>query len=511
MAMRKGRFFLLLLLLLFVGLFLVGQLARRVPEKTVLVLSIDRAVEEEDWASLDARFWEGDVVVFRHILEALERARKDERIAGVSVEIKWVEMSFGKIQELRQKLQEFTASGKFCTVYMQEATNRSYYLASACPEIYLLPKSGVALTGLMGHTTFLRGSLEKLRVSPDFYRIGEYKNAPDVYTEKKYTAPHREVVTSLLTEWQKQIVEGIASGRKLEAARVEQLVREGPYLSQEAVEKGLVDKLFYYDQYRDLLKQKAGTAELHTLDWDSYRLRTGPSTGPKIAIVYATGTIIPGTSGYHPMAGRLLGADTVAGALRSAREDDSVKAIVLRVDSPGGVEYASEIIRREVILAKQKKPVVVSMSDVAASGGYWIAMSANKIVADPGTVTGSIGIYAGKMNIKGFYELLGMTKDYVALAPNSTFFYAFENFTPEQREILLRYLRDGYQDFIQGVSEGRGIPVEEVDRIGRGRVWLGGQAKDLKLVDELGGLEQAVVLAKKMAGIPSEDSVSFQV
>jgi protease-4 len=363
----------------------------------------------------------------------------------------------------------------------------------------------------MSHTTFLRGSLDKLNIYPNFLRIGDYKNAPNTYTEKRFTPAHREVVASLLTTWQEQLVAGIAEGRGLEPARVEELIREGPYLADEAVENNLIDKLLYTDQYRQLLEEKTGSEKLATIGVSSYLDRSSPAGGPQIALVHATGSIVPGESGYHPSIGRYMGADTVAEALRAARKDAGIKAIVLRVDSPGGVQYASEIIRREGVLAKEKKPVVVSMSDVAASGGYYIAMSADKILADPGTVTGSIGIYAGKMNLKGFYELLGMTKDYVALAPNATIFYPFENFTPAQRQMVMKFLRDGYQGFIQGVSEGREMTTEEVDGIGRGRVWLGVQAKEHRLVDELGGLERAGAVAKDMAGIPSEQSVSYKV
>jgi protease-4 len=474
-------------------------------------MSLNGRVAEEDWPSFEARVWEGDVIVFRDLLEALDRAAEDDRIAGVSLEVQWPGMSFAKIQELRAKLREFTASGKFCTAYLEAGTNINYYLASACPEVYLTPTSGLGVRALMGHTTFLRGTLDKLDVQPNFERIGEYKNAPNIYTERRFTPEHREVVTSLLTIWQEQLVADVAESRELEAARVEELIRSGPYLSQEAVDNQLIDGLLYPDEYRDLLKQKAGASELKTLSIDNYLERSASRSGPEIAIVHATGSIVPGPSGYHPSIGRFMGSKTVSEALRAARKDDSIKAIVLRVDSPGGVHFASEIIRREVALATEKKPVVVSMSDVAASGGYYIAMAANKIVADPGTVTGSIGIYAGKMNVSGLYAKLGMSKDYVALAPNATLFYPFENFTPEQRRTMQRFLRDGYDAFIKGVSEGRGMTVEEADRLGRGRVWLGSQAKENGLVDELGGLERAVAIAKGLADIPVNEKVSYRI
>lgn len=512
MVFKKYHLLLGILLVGVVALIVAGVLAQRVPSKTVLELSLSGPVAEEDWPNLNARFWEGEVTVFRDLLEAIDRAKRDDRIAGISLEINGTRgMSFGKLQELRAKLAEFTASGKFCTAYLEEGTNINYYLASACPEVYLTPTSTMYLTGMMGHTTFLRGTLDKLHIYPDMYHIAEYKTASNQLTEKKFTDAHREMVTALLTGWQQQLVTGIAASRKLDPASVQQLLYHGPYLAKEAVEKKLVDKLLYYDEYRDLLKSKAGGKELHTVSVTSYLQRTRPRGGKKIAIVHATGLIVTGRSGYDPMVGRYMGSDTIAEALRQARNDDSIKAIVFRIDSGGGSAVASEIIRREVVLARQKKPVVVSMSDVAGSGGYWIAMSASKIVADPGTLTGSIGVVFGKLNIKGFYELLGLSKDYVALAPNATLFYEFENFTPTQRETVLRFMRDIYDTFLKGVAEGRKLPVEKVDQIGKGRVWLGSEAKERGLVDELGGLERAVALAKQLAGIPADQSVEYKI
>ena len=513
MAVRKGHWVLIVFLLLVVTLVVVGQRRQRISDKTVLKLTLDHQVEEEDWPSFEGRLWEGEVVVFRHLLEALERARRDERIVGVSLEIDAPRMGLGKIQEVRRKLEELAKAGKFCTAYLDSdmVNNRTYYLASACPEVYLAPTAALMVTNLMGHTMFVRGTLDKLHIYPDVYSIAEYKTARNHYTEKKFTPAHREMVVSLVTDWQKQIVADIAAGRKLEPAEVEKLIQSGPYLAEEALEHKLVDKILYPDEYRELLEKKAGTEELKTLGWQSYHERSKAPSGPTLAIVHATGVIVTGESRYQPFDGRYMGADTVAEALRQAREDDSVKAIVFRVDSPGGSALASEIIRRQVVLAKKEKPVVVSMSDVAGSGGYWIAMSADKIVADAGTITGSIGVVFGKMNVKGFYELLGMTNDYVALGPNATFFYPFENFTPQQREQVMKFMQMIYRNFLQGVSEGRGLTTEEVDHIGKGRVWLGSQAKELKLVDEVGGLDTAVVLAKKLAKIPADQAVSFKI
>jgi protease-4 len=512
MAMKTSRIVLIVFLLLVVVVVILSQLGQRVPSHAVLRLEIQGQVAEEDWPDFGARFWEGDVVVFRKLLDGLERAKNDPKIAGVSLEIKSVGMGLAQIQELRTKLAELAAAGKFCTTYMEQADNRSYYLATACPEIYMTPTSTVFLTSLMAHNTFLRGTLDKLHIYPDMHSIAEYKTARNQLTEKKYTDAHREVVVSLLTAWQQQIIDGIAKGRSLPPAEVDTIIRSGPYLDKEAVEKKLIDKLVFYDEYKDILKQKAQADELKTISLNDYLNRTSPPFGgPKIALVHASGLIVTGKSGYDPGVGRYMGSDTVAGNIRSAADDESIKAIVFRVDSGGGSALASEIIRREVVRAKAKKPVVVSMSNVAGSGGYWIAMSANKIVADAGTITGSIGVVFGKLNVKGFYDMIGLTSDHVALSPNSTFFYTFQNFTPEQTERLKAMMQDIYDNFLQGVSEGRGISKEEVHRIARGRVWLGSQAKDLKLVDETGGLDRAVAIAKELAKIPADQKVQYEI
>jgi protease-4 len=224
-------------------------------------------------------------------------------------------------------------------------------------------------------------------------------------------------------------------------------------------------------------------------------------------VIHATGLIASGDSGTTPGGGFIMGGDSVAADLRRARTDSGVKAIVLRVDSGGGSVVASEVIRREVLLAHQVKPVVVSMSDVAASGGYWIASPADKIVADPNTITGSIGVLIGKMNVSGLYNLLGISTDYVATSENATLFSAQQNFTPAQREYIEKSLHETYDEFTRGVAQGRGMTVEAVDKVGKGRVWSGAQAKGLGLVDELGGLDRALEVAKQLAHIPAGESV----
>jgi len=414
----------------------------------------------------------------------------------------------GKIQEIHQKIREFNRKGKFSVAYLEFATNRSYYLASACQTVVLLPTSLFHVRGLMTSTTFFRGTLDKLGIYPDLYHIGDYKNAMNVYTEKKYTPAHREADQALLEDLYGQFLRGIAEGRGRKLEEVEKAVAQGPYTAQEALAARLVDRVAYADEVRALVNQKNRGNE-NRLSLGEYLRRTERAGGSKLAIIYATGTILPGRSGDSPFGGAVMGSETIAEQFRRARDDASVKAVILRVDSPGGVAFSSEVIRRELLLTKLVKPVVVSMSDVAASGGYLIAMSANRIVAEPGTITGSIGVVGGKYNILGLYQKLGLSKDYITTTENSTIDYPFQNFSPSQRESVLKYMRDIYRSFIQGVAEGRHMKVEAVDKIGQGRVWSGERARQLGLVDELGGLDAAVTAAKALARIPASAPVSF--
>ena len=506
MAVKKGPIILIAAGAVFLVLVLLVRMSAGLSEGTVLSISLNRQIQEEESFGIFAT----EELTFLDYLEAIDRAREDDNIAGISLEISRG-LNFGKAQELRAKLRQFTGSGKFCLAYMEAADNLSYYLATACPEIYLTPTSTVYMTGLMSYQTFYRGLFDKLRIYPDVHHIAEYKAARNVYTEKGYTKPHREMLVSILTGWQEQLIEGIAEARGFEKGEVENLIQRGPYLAAEAAEHKLIDGLLYHDQYLEKVREKARVEELQTVGVSKYLKSSSRRTGSRIAVVYATGVIVSGKSGDSPMTGRMMGSDTIVRALRNARKDDSIKAIVLRVDSPGGSALASEVIRREVQLATEVKQVVVSMSDVAASGGYWIAMSADKIVADPGTLTGSIGVVFGKLNIKGMLDMVGLTTDYVALSPNATFLYQLENFTPEQRKLVDKLMNDIYQNFLKGVAEGRGMEISEVAKIAKGRVWLGLQAKELGLVDELGGLEKSVSLAKELAGIPADQAVEHVI
>ncbi len=506
--MKKLGKFLLGLLVVVLVLELAGMtlryFARRIPRHTVLTLRIEGDIPEEVPREPLAQILQGTPTTVTDIVEGLDRARTDARIDGIDVRVGESNMNFAKMQEIREKIRQFNQSGKFSVAYLELATVGPYYVASACGTVIQLPKSMLYLRGMMASTTFFRGTLDKLGIYPDLYHIGDYKNATNVFTETRFTPAHREATAALLDDWFGEFLRGVAESRGMQAPEVANIVNKGPFSSEQALAARLVDRLGYADEARELIKQKSGGSDLR-LTLQEYLHRTERKGRSKLAVIYATGLIAPGRS--HD---EVMGSDTIADEFRRTRLDDEVKAVILRVDSGGGSASASEVIRREVDLTRRRKPVVVSMSDVAASGGYWIAMSANRIVAEPGTITGSIGVLTGKFNFSGLYAKLGLTKDYVKTTDNATLDYSFENFTQAQRETILRLMRETYRAFVQGVADGRRMPVEAVDKIAQGRVWTGVRARQLGLVDSLGGLDAAIADAKKLAKIPASEQVSLE-
>lgn len=486
----------------------VRYYSRRIKPHTILTVRIAGDIPEQAAQDPLTDLLMGTPTTVTDIVEALDRARADSRITGLEMRITESTMNMAKIQDIREEIRKFNRAGKFSVAYLEFATNRSYYLASACQTVLLLPKSLLYLHGMMASTTFFRGTLDKLGIYPDLYHIGEYKNATNVYTEKKYTPAHREATQALLGDWYREYVRGVAESRGLKPEEAEQVMAKGPFGSEEALRAKLVDQVVYWDQARDLVRRKNHGSD-RRLSLRTYLDRTSSETGPKLAVIYATGMILPGRSGDAPLGGEVMGSDTISEQFRRAREDDDVKAVVLRVDSPGGAVFPSEVIRREVEITRRQKPVVASMSDVAASGGYWIAMSADRIVAEPGTITGSIGVLTGKYNLRGLFEKLGLSEDLVTTTENSTLEWPFQNFTPAQRQSVQRNMRETYNSFLAGVAEGRHLKVQDVDKIAQGRVWTGEQARQLGLVDELGGLHLAIARAKELAKIPARARVSL--
>jgi protease-4 len=435
------------------------------------------------------------------LVESLDRASADPKVHGVLLRIGLLEAGWGQAQEIREAIRRYrTASHKPAIAYLEFATNKEYYLASACSKVYAAPTALIYVTGLAAEVTFFRGSLDKLGVEAQFEGFGKYKNAPNQFTETGFTDPHREQMNDLVDSLYSQYVEGLAAGRKKSAEEIRTLLNAGPYDGTEALKAGLVDGLLYRDQVESELGVARDTPGRYVRG--SQKSRFLPR--PKVAIVYAVGEIASGSS-ESGLGGNVAGSDTVSQGIREARDDESVKAIVLRVDSPGGSGTASEAIWREVEMAKQRKPVIASMGDLAASGGYYIAMGTDAIVAEPGTITGSIGVFSGKFSLKGLYEKLGVSEELVMRGENSDLLSAYRPWSAEERSRVRLLMSNFYQDFVKRVAQGRGKAKEDVDAIAQGRVWVGSEAVKNGLVDKLGGLDAALALAKQRAHLPAGD------
>ncbi len=505
--MRRWVRFLLLVVVLFVGLAVIGYIFGGIKSGSVLVLDLSGEIAEEKPQGAWGAILGTDVTVLHQILDSIDAAKTDGRITGLVVKISNPGGAWAKLAEIREHIMDFSGSGKpaICFLSGDFNRNRDYYVATGCREIWMMPASPLAISGLMTESQFYRGIFDKLKIVPDYYHIAEYKTAANQYTEKKYTAAHREMAESIMRSYYNLYMTDLAKARKLDVATVDKLLQQGPLLADESLKAKLVDRLAYYDEVQQYFRERNNEWRPVELGRYAKQLR---STGlDKIAVVHATGLIIVGESQWTPMTGFVMGSDSIVSELRNAANDSSVKSIILRVDSPGGSSVASEIIRREVQLAQKKKPVVVSMSDVAGSGGYWIAMSANRIVADAGTLTASIGVVFGKLNLAGFYDIIGLSSDHLQTSDNATFLWLEQNFTPAQRNSVQKLMHRIYDDFTSGVAAGRHMKVEEVDKIGKGRVWTGAQAKGLGLVDEIGGFSRALVLARQLGHISRDAQV----
>lgn len=527
MAMSKtGKFFLLiggvLLALLIVAVIVIGYAARNmgaptVANNSVLVLSIsgelpDYVAEEP----LAKAFGISQPQSFTSLLTQIRKAKVDPRIGAVMLEINFPGIGWGKADELRDAIKDLRSSGKPVYAYMEIGMNKEYYIATAADKIFLPPSGDIYVNGLAAEAMFYKGSLDKLGVEVDAIQIGpKYKSAPDQYTKTAMGDGQREVINSLLDEFFGRFTNAIAESRKKSVEDVKALIDNAPYNAKKAKELGLIDDAFYREQVDSELKAKLGYKEsdtLRTIRGGAYREipsdTLGLNNGERVAVIYASGAITSGRSSSGPLNGESVGSDTVVAAVNDAANDKTVKAIVLRVDSGGGSALASDVMWYALENAKAKKPVVVSMGDVAASGGYYIACNANKIVAEPATITGSIGIFVFKPNIKGFYDWIGVSNEYTMRGKNAGIFRATEKWTPEERAKMESQISSVYYDsFIPKVATGRKKTPEEANALGQGRVWTGTQAKANGLIDEFGGLEKAISIAKELANLPADKDV----
>lgn len=461
------------------------------------------------------RLFGGQPQSLSSLLTQFRKAKVDKRITAVMLDIDGSDAGWAKAEEIRSAIEDFRTSGKPVYAYMENGFNKDYYIATACDKIFVPPPGELFTIGLAADVMFFRGSLDKLGIYPDMYQIGKYKSAGNMFTQKEMTPAHREFINSLLDDLYGRYVETIAKARNKTPDEVRKLIDNAPYNATQAKDAGLIDGAAYHDEVEKELKKRLGVKdadELRIARAGDYRQISqeslGLNKGERVAIVYAAGDIVSGKSSFGGSGQETIGSDSLVRTLNEVRDDKTIKAVVLRIDSPGGSGLASDIIWRAVESLKGKKPVVVSMSDVAASGGYYIACNASKIVAEPSTITGSIGVVGGKPVIKGFYDWIGVSNEYVLRGNNAGMFRESEKFSESERKKFEELINNTYYDqFLPKVAKGRGKNVEYIDSVGQGRVWTGRQGKDNGLVDEYGGLDKAIEIAKQLANIPADKTV----
>ena len=456
----------------------------------------------------------GRELTIRAYVELIRKAKTDSRIAGILFKPGGIDSPFwGKIQELRDALKDFRTSGKYVEAWLEYAGDREYFLASAADHVYLLPSATLDLTGVASYEVFLRGTFDWIGTYPDFLHVGDYKTAVNTYLEKTFTPAHKEMAASLNRSQYDQLVRAIADARRKSENEVRTLIDQGPFQPVDALRLGLIDEVAYEDELDDLVTE---LRDAKYIDADDYAVVPWESTGvrrrSKIAVINAAGVINSGSSGFDPVNGPVVGSDSLVEYIREARADDSIRAIVLRVDSPGGSSTASDVIWRELSISREnKRPVIVSMSDLAASGGYYIALGGDAIVAQPGTLTGSIGVYTGKFVTTGSLEKLGANIEATSDGKHAEIYSPDRRFTPEERKKIEESMQLVYDQFIERTAAARHMAPEKVDEIAQGRVWTGEQARQLGLVDELGGLYKAIDMAKQRARIPADEEVNLVV
>lgn len=464
---------------------------------------VDRGSEDPFKGFDFASFQPNSPMGLNQILKAIANAKEDSNIKGILLELDAVNAGAATTEEIRNALIDFKSSGKFIYAYSDTYSQKAYYLASVADSVFLNPEGMIEWLGLRSEVMFFKKTLEKLGVEPQILRHGKFKSAVEPFMLDKMSPENREQTLTYVSSIWNQWVKGISETRGISADKLNSMANNMEiFNAKKAMENKLVDGLIYKDELIATLKTKLGIEEkkdISSIELKKYfkapEVAKRKFSKDKIAVIYASGEIGMGEGGDDN-----IGSEGLSRTIRKARRDSSIKAIVFRINSPGGSALASEVIWREVDLAAKVKPVIVSMGDVAASGGYYIAAPATTIMANPTTITGSIGVFGLFFNLqKALDNKLGITVDVVKTNDHADFFSVYRPMTAEEKAVGQMFIEQTYQTFIGHVSAGRGIPVEQVDAIGQGRVWSGINAKDIKLVDEFGGLTDAIKLAAEKA------------
>ncbi|HOB53201.1 MAG TPA: signal peptide peptidase SppA [Acidobacteriota bacterium] len=522
MKIKKGWIITLVVLMMLIGVGLMVYFAVQamvqaepsVKDRTVLVVELTGELPENSPSDFTLSLFEPPALTFQQVLSSIDKATSDKRITGVWLRIESPNLGWSKVEELQNKLTAFKKSGKFIYATTVVCNERDYACALPADKIYMPPEGFFELNGFVAQAMFLKDTLNKFGIDPEVENIGKYKSAGDMLKRNSASDAQREVMNNMLDKTVASFNGMVARYRKIPTEQVATMMEEGLSHPTEAAAHKLIDGILYPDEVDALLREKNGEKgrdRLTTITCKSYRRVSRPAVtdgaADQIAVVYAVGTIIRGKDAYSPLMGRVMGSDTVIESLQKARQNKSVKAIVLRIDSPGGDGIASDLMWRELRITDQKKPVIASMSDVAASGGYYIGMGCRRIVAEPATITGSIGVVNAKFNMKGMYDWLQLRFETVKRGQWADMMDDTRGMTPAERERFAAMTRGFYERFVQKAADSRKKKFAELEPFAQGRVWLGSEAIQHGLVDDLGGLEEAVAIAKKEAGIPAGRSV----
>jgi protease-4 len=503
------------------GVVLVFSLARfgtdkrvAVPDNATLVLQLEGEIPERPPVDFPIPFFEQQTQsTVKDVWELLRKAAVDSRIKAVVFEPRNISAGWAKLEEVRADLEQFRKSGKPLVAYLKGAGTREYYLATAADRIYMGPEEYLDVKGLRAQMMFFKGTLDKLGVQVEVEHAGKYKDFGDMFERTDMSEATKEVMNSVLDDVYGRLLSTIASARKKSVEEIRATLDEGPFLAKQSVAKGLVDSLSYEDQMYGELQSRLKSGDIKKLSHRDYMKVTPASLGlegkPRIAFLVGQGDITRGGSGDDGYGDSGIGAEGFNKLLRRVANDGSIRGVIVRIDSPGGDAMASDDIWREMNLLSKKKAMVISMSDTAASGGYYIAMTGDPVVAYPGTFTGSIGVVFGKANLHGLYDKLGVNKELLSRGRFADIDSDYQPLSAAGRDKLRSAMDDNYRSFVTKVAAARRRKFDQIEPLAQGRVWLGSQAKANGLVDELGGLDRALDLVKEKAKIPKSQRVTL--
>ena len=459
-------------------------------------------------------FQRGRKPTLKQFHEILKKAAVDRRVNAIVLKPAGLAAGWGKTQEIRWGLEEFKKSRKPVLAFLETASSRDYYLASVADKVYLAPQGLLDVKGIRAEVMFFKDTLNKLGVEAELAHVGKYKSLSEPFTRNRMSDEYREATNSILDGVLGDFLSTVSAARGMKPEQLRAVLDHGPFLPDQALRMRLADGLLYEDQVLEEIQKLTRAREFKKLlpgDYARVSLSSlGLSGDHRIALVYAVGDIAPGEDDIIPLGSdQTLGADAMARVLREVGQDAQIKGVIVRIDSPGGDSFASDRIWREMNLLRAKKPMVISMSDVAASGGYYMAMTGDPVLAYPSTFTGSIGVVGGKLNLRGLYDKIGVQKEILSRGRFAEIDTDYRPFTPAERGKLMEGMNQVYRDFVQKVAGARRRKWEEIDALAQGRVWLGRQAKQNGLIDELGGYDRAIALVKQRARLKADDKVTL--